>query len=124
MVLPRVLALGCLPLKVLSIQAAQNNLSESAKPSLLECNGLPLHWFNLYSQRFLSQLVSRSFFSIIISNSTYGTTPCLAPPDGIAVSRQFDFHGTVSLFGAGFPEYGRPAMTGCDSREDDSHWLL
>ncbi|RED89119.1 hypothetical protein DFP98_10190 [Cohnella phaseoli] len=31
MVLPRVLALGCLPLKVLSILAAQNNLSEVGK---------------------------------------------------------------------------------------------
>ncbi|QTH44130.1 hypothetical protein J4772_06955 [Cohnella sp. LGH] len=31
MVLPRVLALGCLPLKILSIQAAQNNLSEVGK---------------------------------------------------------------------------------------------
>ncbi len=54
MVLPRVLALSCLPIQILSIQVTQNNLSEVGKiiPFGMQWLGssIALFWFNVYSK--------------------------------------------------------------------------
>ncbi len=62
--------------------------------------------------------------SFRVTWSVYGAAPYLATPDGIPESGQFGFLGAAGVFGEGFAEYGRPAMTGCGSREDDFHRLL
>gem|GEM_PF-1697724 len=48
MALSRVLALSCIPMKVLSIQATQNNLSEADKAIPFGMQWTSLRWFNLY----------------------------------------------------------------------------